>query len=84
MVEYFFHRAVQVAQENLIEDMKGSDKKVNRKKAKGILQMMSSCNGMLEVNFPIKLDNGEFEMIHGYRAQHSLHRVPTKGGKNYL
>lgn len=80
MVEYFFHRGVQVAQEQLIADMKGSNKDVNRKKAKGILLMMQQCNAILEINFPIKRDNGDYNMIHGYRAQHSIHRMPTKGG----
>lgn len=80
MVEYFFHRGVQVAQEQLIADMKGNDKEANRKKAKGILLLMQSCNSILEINFPIKRDNGDYKMIHGYRAQHSLHRLPTKGG----
>lgn len=81
MVEYFFHRGVQVAEEQLIADMGGNSKEANRKKAKGILLMMESCNSVLEINFPIKMDNGEYKMIHGYRAQHSLHRLPCKGGK---
>lgn len=81
MVEYFFHRGVQVAEEQLIADMKGTDKEANRKKAKGIFKIMETCSKILEINFPIKLDNGEYQMIHGYRAQHSSHRQPTKGGK---
>lgn len=84
MVEYFFNRAVQVAQEQLIADIKGNDKALNRKKARGILTMMQSCHGILELNFPIKRDNGEYELVHGYRAQHSVHRFPTKGGKSFI
>ena len=52
-----------------------------RHKTKGILQIMEPCHHVLEVAFPVKRDNGSYEMIRGYRAQHSLHRTPTKGGK---
>ena len=38
---------------------------------------------MLEVNFPLQKDDGSFEMITGYRAQHSHHRTPCKGGIRY-
>ena len=48
----------------------------------GILDVMKPCADVLSVVFPIKLDNGEFELIEGYRAQHSHHRTPCKGGKN--
>ena len=50
-------------------------------KAKGIMRMLEPCHHVLEVAFPLKRDNGKYEMITGYRAQHSNHRTPTKGGK---
>ena len=46
----------------------------------GTLDVMKPCAGVLSVVFPVKRDNGEFELIHGYRAQHSHHRTPCKGG----
>lgn len=81
MVEYFFHRACQIAEDKLVEDIKGrmsvEDK---RKKVKGILMGMQPCDHILEIAFPVRRDSGDYEMIHGYRAQHSTHRTPTKGG----
>uniref|UniRef100_A0A1B6CCS9 glutamate dehydrogenase [NAD(P)(+)] n=1 Tax=Clastoptera arizonana TaxID=38151 RepID=A0A1B6CCS9_9HEMI len=81
MVEYFFHRACQIAEDKLVEDMKGKmsieDK---RKKVKGILIGMQPCDHILEISFPVRRDSGNYEMIQGYRAQHSTHRTPTKGG----
>ena len=38
---------------------------------------------VLEVNFPLQKDDGSIEMIQGYRAQHSHHRTPCKGGIRY-
>lgn len=82
MVEYFFHRACRIAEDKLVEDMKGrmsvEDK---RKKVKGILMGMQPCDHILEIAFPVRRDSGDYEMIHGYRAQHSTHRTPTKGGQ---
>ena len=47
----------------------------------GILRLMKPCNHVISVNFPLKRDDGTFEMIQAYRAQHSQHRTPCKGGK---
>lgn len=81
MVEYFFHRACQIAADKLIEDIKTKmsieDKK---KKVKGILMIMQPCDHIIEISFPVKRDNGDYEMVTGYRAQHSTHRAPCKGG----
>jgi glutamate dehydrogenase (NAD(P)+) len=32
------------------------------------------------MQFPLKRDDGSIEVINGWRAQHSTHRLPTKGG----
>merc|ERR1711970_543363 len=86
MVEYFFHKACILAEDKLIdEDMKmvRSSREDKVKKAHGILKIIEPCAHVLEVNFPLLRDDGTFEMINGYRAQHSHHRSPCKGGIRY-
>jgi len=84
MVEYYFHRGCVMVEDSLIEEMKDrislQDK---RNRTSGILKIMEPCHHVLEVAFPLKKDDGSFEMIQGWRAQHSLHRTPTKGGIRY-
>ena len=80
MVEYFFHKACVLSEDMLIdENMKNirapRDEKV--KKAHGILKIIEPCAHVLEMNFPLQRDDGTFEMINAYRAQHSHHRYPS-------
>ncbi|KYM94782.1 Glutamate dehydrogenase, mitochondrial [Cyphomyrmex costatus] len=83
MVEYFFHRACQIIEDKLVEDI-GKRSRVpieeRKKKVKGILMLMQPCDHILETTFPLRRDSGDYEMITGYRAQHSTHRTPCKGG----
>jgi glutamate dehydrogenase (NAD(P)+) len=46
----------------------------------GLLEQIKACNSVFRVSFPLKRDDGTIEVIHGWRAQHSVHRLPTKGG----
>ena len=82
MVEYFFHKACVLSEDTLIdENMKNvratRDEKV--KKAHGILKIIEPCAHVLEMNFPLQRDDGTFEMINAYRAQHSHHRYQSWG-----
>jgi len=86
MVEYFFHKACILAEDKLIdEDMKNvrTTREEKIKKAHGILKIIEPCAHVLELNFPLLRDDGTYEMINGYRAQHSHHRSPCKGGIRY-
>ena len=81
MVEFFYHRGWQVVEDKLVEEFKGRltlDEK--RKRVRGYLSILGPCHAVLEVSFPLKRDNGEYVMINGWRAQHSHHRLPCKGG----
>jgi len=84
MVEFFFHRGCQLVEQSLVDTMKSRiPREAKEQKVRGILQMMEPCHHVLEICFPLKKDDGSFEMITGYRSQHSQHRVPTKGGIRY-
>ncbi|CAG7827479.1 unnamed protein product [Allacma fusca] len=86
MVEYFFHRACIVAESKLVSGLNMGPKATldqKKEKAAGIIRIMQPCHHVLEVAFPIKRDSGKYEMIQAYRAQHSNHRTPTKGGIRY-
>lgn len=49
----------------------------------GLLDQIKYCNAIYEFKFPLKHDDGSIEIIHAYRAEHSHHRMPTKGGIRY-
>jgi glutamate dehydrogenase (NAD(P)+) len=46
----------------------------------GLLSTIKACNSVYRMQFPLKRDDGTIEVINGWRAQHSVHRLPTKGG----
>lgn len=50
---------------------------------KGLLDQIKACNSVYHFAFPLERDNGGIEVVHGWRAQHSTHRNPTKGGIRY-
>ncbi len=49
---------------------------------KGLLERIRNCNSVYKVYFPVEID-GEIHNIEGIRVQHSLHKLPTKGGIRY-
>ena len=49
----------------------------------GILEQIKQINNVIHFVFPIKRDDGSIEVMHGWRAEHSHHRLPTKGGIRY-
>ena len=47
------------------------------------LDIIKNCKVAIRFNFPLVRDDGKIEVITAYRAQHSLHCMPTKGGTRY-
>jgi glutamate dehydrogenase (NAD(P)+) len=45
----------------------------------GLLDQIKVCNSVYAFQFPIRRQGG-YEVIAGWRAQHSHHRIPVKGG----
>ena len=46
---------------------------------RGLLDQIRVCDSVYAFQFPIRRQ-GDYEVIAGWRAQHSHHRVPVKGG----
>jgi len=46
----------------------------------GLLDQIKICNNVYHVTFPLQRDDGSIEVIHGWRVEHSHHKLPTKGG----
>jgi len=88
MVSIYAQNAHQITLKKLLSEKpapgkKPEDQEIRRKSITGILDTIKPTNAALAVTFPLKRENGEYEMIKGYRAQHSHHRLPCKGGIRY-
>ncbi len=67
---------------------KSVDKMVDRALAymdlpPGLPAELKACNSVIKVQFPVKLNDGEYHVFTGWRAVHSDHRLPVKGGIRY-
>ncbi len=45
----------------------------------GIANAMKACSAVIQLNFPVNI-RGRLEVFSGWRAVHSTHRLPVKGG----
>lgn len=49
----------------------------------GLLDQIKRCNSVYHVTFPVVMDDERIETIYGWRAEHSQHKLPAKGGIRY-
>ncbi|HEY7138473.1 MAG TPA: Glu/Leu/Phe/Val dehydrogenase [Methylomirabilota bacterium] len=49
---------------------------------RGLLDQIKACDSVYAFQFPVRTRRG-YEVISGWRAQHSHHRLPVKGGIRY-
>src|SRR3989442_1387415 len=49
---------------------------------KGLLDQIKACNAVYYTQFPVRIGD-RYEIFQGWRAEHSQHRKPTKGGIRY-
>ena len=46
----------------------------------GLLDEIRQTDSVYRMRFPVEHDDGSIQVIEAYRAEHSHHRLPTKGG----
>jgi glutamate dehydrogenase (NAD(P)+) len=51
--------------------------------ASGLLEQIKVCNSVYAFAFPVRHGDGLIEVVHAWRAEHSHHKLPTKGGIRY-
>ncbi|HBB25250.1 MAG TPA: glutamate dehydrogenase [Bacteroidetes bacterium] len=49
---------------------------------KGLLEQIRACNSVYYMQFPVRIKGG-IQVIQAWRAEHSHHKLPTKGGIRY-
>ncbi|MFQ5772454.1 MAG: Glu/Leu/Phe/Val dehydrogenase, partial [bacterium] len=50
---------------------------------KGLLDQIKYCNSIYQFKFPLKNEDGSFEIVQAFRVEHSHHKLPVKGGIRY-
>ena len=87
MVNTSYEKAVKLVEKRLVEKLRRDSPYLFKTDAEreahvsGVMKIVRPCNHLLYVSFPLRRDNGQLEVIEGYRAQHSQHRSPCKGGQ---
>ena len=49
----------------------------------GLLNQIRACNSIYAFAFPLRHPDGSIEVVRAWRAEHSYHKLPTKGGIRY-
>ena len=49
----------------------------------GLLDQSKVCNSVYKFRFPVRREGGGYQVIEAWRAEHSHHKLPVKGGIRY-
>ena len=49
----------------------------------GLLDQIKRCNSLYRFDFPVRRGDGSVEVVRAWRAEHSHHKLPVKGGIRY-
>ena len=49
----------------------------------GLPEQIKACDSVLQLHFPVRFDDGVLHIFRGWRATHSSHLLPAKGGIRY-
>ena len=47
---------------------------------RGLLDQIKACNALYRFEFPLRRSDGTIAIVAAWRAEHSYHKLPTKGG----
>src|SRR5207237_5551399 len=48
-----------------------------------LLKQIKACNNVYYFQFPVRFSDNHYEIFEGWRAEHSQHRKPVKGGTRF-
>ena len=48
--------------------------------SEGLLDQIKRCNSIYRFDFPVRQPDGSIEVVRAWRAEHSHHKLPVKGG----
>lgn len=84
---WFLHRAYEVVFSDLVEELKDREPSFTdeqaQNKIRNLIEILDSENIVVDVHYPIKLKDGNFSLIQGYRTHHGQYKNnnPCLGGK---
>lgn len=83
-VSWFIHRGYELSFPKLVANLQNKFPDITNKEAienvHNAIGLLDQCNSIIDIRFPIKRDNGKWEVIRGFRAQHGL----SSGSKTSL
>ncbi|KYB25039.1 glutamate dehydrogenase, mitochondrial [Tribolium castaneum] len=76
-VNWYLHHAYELCFPKLVTQLKNLQPNLTDpqavQKVHQVIKILDQCNSVLDIRFPIKLENGTKEVVRGFRAHHGLY-----------